>query len=477
MKKQFFSFKQCIGLLIFMSIGIFACQHDITMPLPQQIKEAPISTLSAADNVAIEDAKLWFEKNYASITNPSIKIEPVWQRALVHGNTIEVPYLLNGLMIRPKLKKNGAFGMQNLILAKKTDDKYKIFSMSYAPKETYLSRMKEINYANYHQKLFDGNIIVSNLDFRVLKSYMFEKGKLVNTEKLKKVDRNDMNLRGEICYNDIVFAGCTSICIENWVRGIYYGDYCFSECFWETVYTCEDDGLGNDCPGYPWCDDDDDDCPGNPECDDDGCGGCPGDEDDAIDGVIINLEPCHSTIWNKIDANDPNLSDMSSWIERFRGDLNESISISDGPFTDGSGNEDDSTDGSAEYDPINHTYVIKINTAVSRFSSQEYTAATILHEIIHAYLGAYMNVERSNGAQHPRMVYDYCVDWMASKLMSLYPNLTLAQATGLAWVGLQKDVPGAYNALPEELRASYSLANTMFRSGSSGTPPSPPCTE
>jgi hypothetical protein len=280
MKKQIFSFKQFVILLVSLSIVIFACQHDMITPEPDAKALSTVKN-SPENKAAIDDAKNWFEKNYTLITIPSIKIEPVWKQALVMGNTIEVPYLLNGVVVRPKLKKNGAFGMQDLIFVKKGTDNYKIFSMGYAPNSNYLSKMNEINYSNYRQKQFDGALIVSNLDFRILKSYNFEKGKRINAVELKKVNPNNASLRGEICFNDIVFLGCTSICIDNIIMGMYFGELCFTECYWEQVWTCNDDGLGNsgDCPGNPWCDDDGDNCPGMPECDDDdGCGGCPDDD-------------------------------------------------------------------------------------------------------------------------------------------------------------------------------------------------------
>ena len=69
-------------------------------------------------------------------------------------------------------------------------------------------------------------------------------------------------------------------------------------------------------------------------------------------------------------------------------------------------------------------------------ASQEYIAATIMHELIHAYMGAYMGIVRNNDTQHPLMVGTYAVQHMAGSLESLFPGLSHEHAMAMAWQGL-----------------------------------------
>lgn len=78
-------------------------------------------------------------------------------------------------------------------------------------------------------------------------------------------------------------------------------------------------------------------------------------------------------------------------------------------------------------------FAITLNTEVLPDASKEFTAATIYHEIIHAYL-------TTNGIdgslQHNAMANDYTAK-LASSLLSAYPNLDPLDAKALAWGGLE----------------------------------------
>lgn len=76
---------------------------------------------------------------------------------------------------------------------------------------------------------------------------------------------------------------------------------------------------------------------------------------------------------------------------------------------------------------------INLNTETFSNASKEFTAATIYHEILHAYL-------RSNGIigdlQHNTMANDYTLK-LANSLLSAFPNLDSTDAKALAWGGLE----------------------------------------
>jgi len=76
---------------------------------------------------------------------------------------------------------------------------------------------------------------------------------------------------------------------------------------------------------------------------------------------------------------------------------------------------------------------IKLNANTLSTASKEYIAATIMHEVIHAYLTLY----GTNGSlnQHTDMATNY-LSIMAIDLKLLYPGITEEDATALSWGGL-----------------------------------------
>ena len=67
-----------------------------------------------------------------------------------------------------------------------------------------------------------------------------------------------------------------------------------------------------------------------------------------------------------------------------------------------------------------------------------------MHEIIHAYLSAYLGVPRNNDIQHPLMVEMMAVEFMADILVTLFPTLSHDSAIGLSWSGF--DATPTYQA-------------------------------
>jgi len=110
---------------------------------------------------------------------------------------------------------------------------------------------------------------------------------------------------------------------------------------------------------------------------------------------------------------------------------------------------------------------ITLNTETLPEASKEFTAATIYHEIIHAYL-------TTNGIigdlQHNTMANKYTLK-LANSLLSAYPNLDTLDAKALAWAGLE-GTP-AYDSIMTNHPSEYSdlqLRNSQHRVNSKGTP-------
>ncbi len=101
-----------------------------------------------------------------------------------------------------------------------------------------------------------------------------------------------------------------------------------------------------------------------------------------------------------------------------------------------------STDGYTN--PTTNRFDIDLNKLmIVRNSSQEYIAATIIHELLHAYLGYNKINGKSPGispvdevAQHEYIAGQY-VDDMRDMIITLFPNFSPEEAEALAWGGLE----------------------------------------
>lgn len=93
--------------------------------------------------------------------------------------------------------------------------------------------------------------------------------------------------------------------------------------------------------------------------------------------------------------------------------------------------QDTATD--AETTPSGGLIVITFNECALQNASQEYIAATLYHEILHAYFFAH---DRTSGLnQHTDMANKYLAA-MINTMMENFPTLSYADAEALAWGGL-----------------------------------------
>ena len=111
---------------------------------------------------------------------------------------------------------------------------------------------------------------------------------------------------------------------------------------------------------------------------------------------------------------------------------------------------------------------ITLNSEVLPNSSREFTAATIYHEILHAYLRTTGLIGNLN--HHNSMANDFATK-LANALQNAFPGLDPLDAKGLAWGGL--DGSAAYDSIrvnhPSELLDLQSR-NAQHRVNSKGTP-------
>jgi len=106
---------------------------------------------------------------------------------------------------------------------------------------------------------------------------------------------------------------------------------------------------------------------------------------------------------------------------------------------------------------------ISFNANTLPFTSNEYIMATLYHEFLHAIL-FYNGVK--NGEQHEPIAIGFR-EILANTLLQHFPTLTMADATALAWAGLQGTKIWA------KLRASYKEAiintNWAYKTCQSGS--------
>ena len=111
---------------------------------------------------------------------------------------------------------------------------------------------------------------------------------------------------------------------------------------------------------------------------------------------------------------------------------------------------------------------ITLNSTELANASKEYITATIMHEALHAYL-TYSHTLLN---QHLDMATNY-LSSMQSQLLSMYPNLSEANAHLLVWGGLEKDSLGLYSNLSQAEKSLIEITNRNYKDGTEGQPCTP----
>jgi hypothetical protein len=129
-------------------------------------------------------------------------------------------------------------------------------------------------------------------------------------------------------------------------------------------------------------------------------------------------------------------------------------------------NMDPNTDAyiSAYWQPNNFRHLnVVLNADIITYQSQEYAAATMLHEALHGFILANSFI-MGEDASHVEMGNKY-VAQIAGALHSMFPNLPPVDCMGLAWGGLEFKFVAAYNKLDPAAKATYSAVNVAYNKG------------
>lgn len=111
---------------------------------------------------------------------------------------------------------------------------------------------------------------------------------------------------------------------------------------------------------------------------------------------------------------------------------------------------------------------ITFSNTLLNSSSKEYIAATILHEVVHAWIDYKFPNAGENIQQHEMMAQPGRFNMMRDALMELCPNLSLSEATDLTWGGLYSTI--AFISLPQTEKDRIVQRNVDFQNGNLGTP-------
>jgi hypothetical protein len=186
----------------------------------------------------------------------------------------------------------------------------------------------------------------------------------------------------------------------------------------------------------------------------------------AIKSIILgnNTTPCLTATVQWLNALLPQVNEM---ISRFNVDGNKNLIIQIGD----TGNADGLTDPNPPLPRIAGTDIVI--TISQNIKSREYMAVTLIHEIIHAYMGAFLGQPWNNTGQHITMTEELWVDKMILWLRQAYPTLWFDHAKALSWFGFD-DTPAFQHEFPnttqEELRRKFEFQtiNDNYKNGTKG---------
>lgn len=380
---------------------------------------------------AIEEAKSYYNRHLHSPSatggrsgvNRAAAVNKTadWNKAVTYKfrgqEVVEVPLLYNGREAVYSVKsplfpgeEAAPAGVTKALFFKKKGVTSAVYIMKLAIEKGYYegkasnNEYKNLSLSNL-KKDFTGFLVFSNWEDKVLSSYKYKNGKIVAwTEKGKARSKNG---RVGQCYDQwhcrvtttCVFYGCCTQEEENYNPTGYCCDSAPNPSCW-TEEECWN--VGTYCEPDPE--------PTQPEA--------------TIDVEKQNLQPCNNHVYDHIvNTNLP--SKVIDIVKSFAVSQNLTVVVADEAL--GGGSLD------AEARQLNaNTWQITLNTDVLANATQEYIAATILHEMLHVYLGT-----SANDADHEVMSQQY-VNPMANALVSMGYNISYERAVALAWGGLQE---------------------------------------
>ncbi len=472
---SFGKFMMSQNFIVFIAIScifVTSCQKDITN-LPNKAKR-----VEAILPVALNEAKVFFESTRTnSFAGSSIRLNPLWDDAYLDTTLSGKKYLIVSLF-GSGFKINHKPSDARLMFYKDSAGIVRSQIFAYSPTAEYKERKQGV----LEIEDFCGTIFFYELDGRLKKAPHYKNGRVVayGTESRGTSPRSCSSV-----YMEFDCEGCAwwvTICIDN----------------------TGGSGGGNDGGGDPW--NSNGGGPGNNGGNNGGSGGtggtggtggggaggsggggggnndngCPtcmpaGEEPNPpippVVNIINQLTECRAavfaTLQNKLTG------DFAQFLNNFQANTNGlSLKIKEG-YLQGT---DINNDAQTIPLPGGKSWEITLNRNVLDFSSKEYIAITIYHEVLHAYLEAYFPTIGTfdPNTQHHQYMANQCVDYMAAMLQQLFPNLSNTDATALSWQGLNGNFkfkngvvePNSYwNQLPEATRINYINRNNQFKTG------------
>lgn len=474
-------------LLVFFS---FACRRN-----DMAIKKETL-------NFSVDQAKAWFTlnltnnesssipKTHARIINglPDNKKTLLWKFAIQKKNKqvegVEVPYVGTNMVFElpdSSYKNNSERDAilkgisKRAVIYKKPNGTVEIILVQIVPSYSYLlshpNHFKD-NYFLNLDKDFTGWIYTYNWNDNPKSISEIKNGKLLKgkTRIVSDSSATQTNNRNEyICFQNCspVYIGSVGANCGN------PGDQYYDDCVYNSQYATGN--WINSCRwecGYIWIPDSPGDGGGGgggggtPPDDCNYYGTCTQSDEEVVDDITSNLSnPCFQQTVNTINNANSLGTDIgfilhecfTFWQPK---DLYISQICLSNPDTDGH--------------TFSGTYeiIIKFNECALQNASQEYIAATLYHEILHAYFIA----DGRNIDDHQEMATRY-LNAMISTLKENFSSLNPVDAKALAWGGLQKTK--AWSDFQQaDLGTTLDILNTnkKYKRGEKGTacPPVPP---
>jgi hypothetical protein len=453
--KNFFTF------IAIVAIFAMSCQKDITN-LPNWAKK-----VEAIPPVSLNEAKDFFATTRTnSLAGSAIRLNPLWNDAYSDTALSGKKYLIVSLL-GSGFKINHKLSDARLMFYKDSVGIIRSQIFAFSPTAEY----KERKHGVLEIEDFCGTIMFYELDGRLKKAPHYKNGRVIafGTESRYASPR-----------------GCTSVYMEFDCEGCAW---------WVTICVDERGGGGGGDPtggGGPGNDGGNNGGGGSSGGsggsggsgtggsggggnNDNGCPTCmpAGDEPNPPNPPVVNivnqLTDCRTavfaTLQNKLQG------DFAQFLNNFQANSNGlSLKIKESYL------QGDDINNDAQTIKNGNTWEITLNRNVLDFSSKEYIAVTIYHEVLHAYLEAYFPTIGTTdlNTQHHQYMANQCVDYMASMLQQLFPNLSVTDATALSWQGLNGNFkfkngvvePNSYwNQLPAATRVNYINRNNQFKTG------------
>jgi|GEM_PF-1952371 len=182
-------FIHSLSAIILSSAVFIACNKEST-------NVATDTTLSAASksSLSIQAATEWFG-NYiksADISKNSRykNIQPIWDKAIINEEAIEVPFAIDGKFQIPKTGEGLSLVGKERLIIYSDSNKMKALIMDILPNQNFKGLMKDIDAFRFKKASFNGNINLFELNSDAIRGYEITEGKTVKFNNLIEVKDN-----------------------------------------------------------------------------------------------------------------------------------------------------------------------------------------------------------------------------------------------------------------------------------------------